>query len=193
MHAHTATHAPTSIVMCSRCGLGWMPVCDEPIPQVSNEYCAQVVLRGLVSAYDEVHRPGRLTAAANAHAALDASAPTLKSSNKDLAQDGSNNNETSSSSSSSSSSPTLVGKCARVALGRGCEVAITEDWCEGGAASDQLSSSEDSTEEAKSEEVVMNSDLKSNAPHEFTRLQPADLPSLEETMHVSSGFAKHLS
>jgi hypothetical protein len=166
-----------------------MPVCNEPIPQVSNEYCAQVVLRGLVSAYDEVHRPGRLTAAANAHAALDASAPTLKSSNKDLAQDGSNNNDNM----PASSSPTLVGKCARVALGRGCDVAITEEWCEGGAASDQLSSSEDSTEEAKSDKLAMNSDLKSNAPHEFTRLQPADLPSLEETMHVSSGFAKHVS
>jgi len=156
-----------------------------------------VVLRGLVSAYDEVHRPGRLAAAANAHAALDASAPSLASS-KGLAQGVSHDNieegrtAPSSSSSSSLPAPTLVGKCARVALGRGCAVVITEDWCEDSAAASHLSISDREGDEAKRSDVK-SSLLENSAPHEFTRIQPKDLPSLEETKHVSSGFANHFS
>lgn len=124
-----------------------------------------------MSAYDELHRPGRLHAAAAAHAELDAASATL-------AQAG-------------GQSETLVGKCARVALGRGCGVVVTEDWRESAAPRPRAADAPGAVKPGAAE--VAGEVEQQPGAHEFACIRSEDLPSLDETARVSAAFSKLVS
>lgn len=140
-----------------------------------------MVLRGLVSAYDDLHRPGRIAAAAEAHAQLNAAAPTLDQARGAGAGHGRR-----------TVNSTLAGKCARVALGRGCDVVVTEDWREKQVAAEvegEAAQSEVQSEAQPEAQPEAQTEAQSEA-HEFACIRPEDLPSLDETDRVSAVFSK---